>query len=313
MVRAMPLDPQARALLDQMAAAGMAPLESQSVADARAFMESMRALHGPPTDLAVVRELRLEGPAGPIPARFYRMREDGLLPLLVYFHGGGWVIGSLETHDGVCRDLAAKAGCAVLSVDYRLAPEHRYPAAAEDSYAALLWARANASRLGIDPARIAVGGDSAGGNLAAVVALMARDRRGPALRYQLLVYPVTCGRMDTPSYRENAEGYLLTRDAMAWFWNHYVPAATDREQPYASPLRAVGLAGLPTALVLTAEFDPLRDEGEAYAARLREAGVATTLRRYDGLIHGFFGMGALIDRARAAFDETATTLRAALA
>jgi acetyl esterase len=141
---------------------------------------------------------------------------------------------------------------------------------------------------------------------------MARDRRGPALRYQLLVYPVTCGRMDTPSYRENAEGYLLTHSAMAWFWDHYVPAAKDRDQPYASPLRAARLDGLPPALVLTAEFDPLRDEGEAYAARLREAGVPTTLRRYDGLIHGFFGMGALIDRARAAFDETAATLRTAL-
>jgi acetyl esterase len=291
----------------------VAPLESLPVADARAFMESMRALHGPPTDLPVVHELRLEGPAGAIPARLYRSQADGVLPLVVYFHGGGWVIGSLETHDGVCRDLAAKAGCAVLSVDYRLAPEHRFPAAAEDSYAALVWAHANAGRLGVDPARIAVGGDSAGGNLTAVVALMARDRGGPALRYQLLVYPVTCGRMDTPSYRDNAEGYLLSRAAMAWFWDHYVPDAKDREQPYAAPLRAARLDGLPPALVLTAEFDPLRDEGEAYAGRLREAGVTTRLRRYDGLIHGFFGMGALIDRARAAFDETAATLRTALA
>jgi acetyl esterase len=263
--------------------------------------------------LPVVRDVQIEGPAGPIPARFYRPRPDEFLPLLVYFHGGGWVIGSLETHDNVCRDLAVKACCAVLSIDYRLAPEHPFPAAAEDCYAATVWAHDNAARLGIDAARIAVGGDSAGGNLAAVVALMARDRKAPPLRFQLLVYPVTCGRMDTPSYRENAEGYLLTSAAMAWFWAHYVPAAAGREECYAAPLRASDLRGLPPALVLTAEYDPLRDEGEAYAKRLAEAGVPAEVRRYEGQIHGFFGMSALIDRAREAFDEAAATLRAALA
>jgi acetyl esterase len=309
----MALDPQARHVLDQLAAAGMAPLHALSVAEARAFMESMRALHGQPTPVPIVRDLEIEGAAGSIPARLYRPREGGVLPLLVYFHGGGWVIGSLDTHDDVCRDVAAGAACAILSVEYRLAPEHRFPAAAEDCFAATAWAGANAARLGVDPARIAVGGDSAGGNLAAVTALIARDRGGPALRFQLLVYPVTCGRMDTPSYRDNAEGYLLTRDAMAWFWDHYVPRAADREQPYAAPLRATDLRGLPPAFVLTAEYDPLRDEGEAYAKRLAAAGVPTTLRRYDGQIHGFFTMGALIDRARAAAAETASALRTALA
>jgi acetyl esterase len=309
----MPLDPQARDLLDQLAAGGTAPLNALSVAEARAFMESMRALHGPPTVVPVVRDLEITGGGGPIPGRLYRPRQQGPLPLLVYFHGGGWVIGSLETHDDLCRDLARAADCAILSVDYRLAPEHRFPAAAEDCFSATTWAAANAERLGIDPARIGVGGDSAGGNLAAVVALMVRDRGGPVLRLQLLVYPVTCGRMDTPSYRDNAEGYLLTRDAMAWFWDHYVPHAADREQPYAAPLRAADLGGLPPALVLTAEYDPLRDEGETYAKRLGEAGVPTTLRRYDGQIHGFFTMGALIERARTAVAETARTLGAALA
>jgi acetyl esterase len=276
-------------------------------------MDSMRALQGPPTPLPVVRDVAIAGAAGTIPARLYRPSRDGTLSLLVYFHGGGWVIGNLEGYDNVCSDLAAEAGCAVLSIDYRLAPEHRFPAAADDCFAATAWARINAAALGIDPARLAVGGDSAGGNLAAVVALMARDRGGPPVRFQLLVYPVTCGRMDTPSYRDNAEGYLLTQAAMVWFWNHYTPHAADRELPYAAPLRAADLGGLPPALVLTAEFDPLRDEGEAYAARLRAAGVPTTLRRYDGQIHGFFTMGALVDRARAALDETAAALRAALA
>jgi acetyl esterase len=309
----LPLDPQVRTLLDQLAAGGVKPLESLSVAEARAFMDSMRLLHGAPTPLPVVRDITIERPAGTIPARLYRPREGGLLPLLVYFHGGGWVIGNLETHDDVCRDLAAKGACAVLSIDYRLAPEHRYPAAADDCYAATEWAAARATVLGIDPGRLAVGGDSAGGNLAAVVSLMARDRGGPALRFQLLVYPATCGRLDSPSIHENATGYLLTRDAMVWFWSHYVPEPADREHPYVSPLRAPDLRGLPPALVLTAEFDPLRDEGEAYAERLRAAGVPTTLARYDGQIHGFLTMGAFIDRAKTALDDAAAALRAALA
>jgi acetyl esterase len=229
--------------------------------------------------------------------------------VLVYFHGGGWVLGGLETHDGVCRGLANGAACVVVSVDYRLAPENKFPAAAEDCYAAAAWVAKHAPVIGGDPRRIAVGGDSAGGNLSAVVALMAGDRQGPELSLQLLVYPVTDSACDTPSYRENAEGYLLTRDAMAWFWNHYVRDDRDRINPHAAPLRAGNVAGTPPALVITAEFDPLRDEGEAYARRLEAAGVPVTLTRYDGMIHGFFGMTMVMDKARAAMHEATMALR----
>jgi acetyl esterase len=223
------------------------------------------------------------------------------------------VIGSLETHDGSCRDLANRIGCVVVSVDYRLAPEARYPAAAEDCYAATKWVAENAKALGVDASRIGIGGDSAGGNLTAVVALMARDRRGPALRHQLLIYPVTDADFSRPSYRENAEGYLLTARAMEWFWGHYVPDAAQRQDPYAAPLRAKDLSGLPPAFVLTAEYDPLRDEGEAFAARLQQAGVPTRLQRYDGAIHGFFAMGLLAEVARRAIDDAAAEARRALA
>jgi acetyl esterase len=201
----------------------------------------------------------------------------------------------------------------VVSVDYRLAPEAKFPAAPEDCYAALLWSATHAQSLGVDPSRVAVAGDSAGGNLAAVVALLAKERGGPALVHQLLVYPVTNFDLDTSSYLENADGYLLTRDMMRWFWNHYLARPEDGAHPMASPLRARDLGGLPPATVLSAEFDPLRDEGEAYAARLREAGVPTELRRYDGMIHGFFGMTARIDRAREAAHDAARTLREAFA
>jgi acetyl esterase len=197
----------------------------------------------------------------------------------------------------------------VASVDYRLAPESRYPVAAEDSYAALGWIVANAARLGIDPRRVAVGGDSAGGNLSAAVSLMARDRKGPALVYQVLIYPVTNHSLDTPSYHENATGYVLTREAMRWFWRHYLAREEQGREPLASPLVAPNLAGLPPALVITAACDPLRDEGEAYAARLRDAGVPVTLTRYDGMFHGFIRMTRFLDKARAAVDEVAGSLR----
>jgi acetyl esterase len=200
----------------------------------------------------------------------------------------------------------------VASVDYRRAPEHKYPVAAEDAFAATRWIAAHAAHLGLEARRLAVGGDSAGGNLAAAVTLMARERGGPPLGFQLLVYPVTCHGFDTPSYRECADGYLLTRDGMRWFWGHYLGRAEEGGQPHASPLLAPDLAGLPPALVITAEYDPLRDEGEAYAARLREAGVSVTLTRYPGMIHGFFRMLNFVDQARAARDESAAALRKAL-
>jgi acetyl esterase len=308
----MPLDPQAEALLAQLTATGAPPLHTQSVATARTMMESFNGLLGEPEAVARAVDRTVPGPAGDIPVRIYTPAGQAPFPLLVYFHGGGWVLGGLETHDRICRSLANGAGSVVVSVDYRLAPEHKFPAAAEDCYAATAWAAGNAASLGADPARVAIGGDSAGGNLTAVVAIMARDRGGPRLRHQLLVYPVTDATFDTPSYRENATGYFLETDGMRWFWNHYLTGDADRTNPLASPLRG-DLRGLPPALVITAEYDPLRDEGEAYAARLREADVPVTLTRYHGMIHGFFGMGALLDQGKAAIREAAAALRAAFA
>ncbi len=307
----MPIDPQAKAFLDQIEALGGPALSAMPVADARQMMEAMASMRtASPPVLASVADRRLPGPGGEMPVRVYTPAGTAPLPLLVYFHGGGWVIGSLETHDGTCRELAAGAGCVVVSVDYRLAPEYRYPAAAEDCYAATRWCAEYAAELGVDARRIAVGGDSAGGNLAAVVAQMARDRGGPGLVLQLLVYPATDHDFRSASYRDNASGYLLTTDDMRWFWDHYLGDDPARgAEPYASPLRAASLAGLPPALVITAEFDPLRDEGEAYAHALEAAGVAAKLRRYDGMIHGFFGMGAIMDQAVAAVREATGTLR----
>ncbi|HVO27892.1 MAG TPA: alpha/beta hydrolase [Candidatus Margulisiibacteriota bacterium] len=309
----MPLDPQVQGLLDVFKSLGRLPLNELSPPDARVAAQALGSLFGPPAAVATVENRTIPGPAGTLPVRIYTPAGSGPFPALVFFHGGGWVIGDLETVDGTCRALANGAGCVVVSVDYRLAPEHKFPAAPEDTYAATKWVAANAASINADPARIAVGGDSAGGNLTAVTAQMARDRGGPRLVFQLLVYPVIDGACDTISYRDNGDGYLLTKDMMQWFWNHYVGEAGDRFNPMASPLRAHSLKGLPPALVQTAEFDPLRDEGEVYAARLSEAGVAVQLTRYNGMIHGFFGMASVIDRAKTAIDEAAAALRAAFA
>jgi len=309
----MGLDPQAKALLDQLVASNMPPLETLSPTEARTLAATLGAMGGPPQPVASVDDRRIPGPAGEIPIRTYTPVGRPPFPALVYFHGGGWVIGSIEMYDSVCRALANAAGCVVVSVDYRLAPEHKFPAAAEDAYAATQWVARNTALINVDPARIAIGGDSAGGNLTAVVALMARDRGGPRLVHQLLVYPVTDASCDTRSYRENADGYFLTAEMMRWFWNHYVNSDADRANGYASPLRAQSLAHLPSAFVITAEFDPLRDEGEAYAERLKAAGVPVKLTRYDGMIHGFFNMGAFLDRAAASIAAAAEELRAAFA
>jgi len=306
------LDPQLQAIVEAMS--GNASLRELGVAGARAQAEAGLAFAGPGETVARVQDRTIPGPGGDLPVRIYWPEADGPLPILVYFHGGGWVICSLDTHDGTCRQLANRAGCIVVSVDYRLAPEHRFPAAADDCYAATVWAAEHAEELGGDRARVAVGGDSAGGNLAAVVALMARDRGGPALVFQLLVYPVIDRDLDRhPSMTENASGYLLERDDMDWFWGLYLGDDADAESPYAAPARATSLAGLPPALVLTAEYDPLRDEGEAYGRRLQAEGVAATVSRYDGLVHGFFGMSALVERAADALEEAADALRRAFA
>ena len=307
----MPLDPQARMLMDQVAASGIRPFEESSVAEARQTIMMLASAAGEPVPVGKVENRTVPGPAGDIPLRVYTPDGRGPFPVLVFFHGGGWVIGNLDTHDGVCRLLANGAGCMVASVDYRLAPEHPFPAAAEDSYAATKWIAGKAATIGADPKRVAVGGDSAGGNLAAVVALMARDRGGPALVHQLLVYPVTDAPGDTASYRDNAEGYFLTAASMHWFWKHYTGAVKNPLDPYACPLRATNHGGLPPALVITAEFDPLRDEGEAYAARLRDAGVPVQMSRYPGMIHGFFGMGSLLDQGKAAIAGAVKGLRSA--
>jgi acetyl esterase len=309
----MPLDPQAQALLDQLKALGAPPLNELSPPDARVAAQALGSLSGAPEAVAKVENRTISGPAGALPVRIYTPAGSGPFPVLVFFHGGGWVIGDLETQDGPCRKLANGADCVVVSVNYRLAPEHKFPAAAADAYAATQWVAANAASINADAARIAVGGDSAGGNLTAVTAQMARDRGGPGLVFQLLIYPVTDGACDTASYRDNADGCLLTKEMMLWFWNHYVRNAADRQDPMAAPLRAPSLQGLPPALVQTAEFDPLRDEGEAYAARLKEAGVPVQLTRYNGMIHGFFGMASVIDQANSAIGEAAAALRSGFA
>jgi acetyl esterase len=307
----MALHPQTQALLDELAKAGDFDLTTLPPAAMRDVYRQM-SLARSEVPVGAVFDLTIPGPDGTIPIRVYTPGSASGAAI-VYFHGGGWVIGGLDTHDPTCRALANAAGTTVVSVDYRLAPEHKYPAAAEDCYAGLRWVSEAGRAIGIDPTRLAVAGDSAGGNLAAVTALLARERRGPALRMQLLIYPVTDHRFDTPSYRDNAEGYFLTTKQMQWFWNHYLERADQGDEASASPLRAKDLAGLPPALVITAEYDPLRDEGETYAARLREAGVPAELVRYDGQIHGFFAMFEALDDGRKAIDHAGAALRRALA
>ena len=308
----MPVDPKVQTILDAMAAQGGPAFHEVSPEAARELVRQMQ-LAGEPEPVEVVADRTIPGPAGDIPIRVYTPKGDSPLPVLVFFHGGGWVICDLDTHDSVCRALTNAAGCIVVSVDYRLAPEHKFPAAADDAFAATEWVVEHAVKIAGDPSRVAVAGDSAGGNLAAVVAQMAKDRGGPRLAFQLMVYPVTDYNFDTASHRENAEGYMLTTAAMKWFWNHYLPDEKAGLDPQASPLRADDLSGLPPALVITAEFDPLRDEGEAYAARLADAGVPAKSTRYDGMIHGFFSMSALLPQGRQAIDEAATVLREAFA
>jgi acetyl esterase len=303
----MPLDPQAQQILDLINAAPSFDLDADP-AEARNFFSQMNTADTA-TPVARHENHTLPGPAGDLPVRLYAPEADGPLPVLAYFHGGGFVIGDLDTHDGTCRELAVGAECLVVSVDYRLAPEHPFPAAPEDCYAATAWLAEHCAELGGDPTRLAVGGDSAGGNLAAAVALMARERGGPPLAHQLLIYPVTDYAFETASYRENAEGYMLTLPMMEWFWNHYLADPAQGDNELASPLRATSLAQLPPATVITAEFDPLRDEGEAYAQRLSDAGVKTQMTRYDGVFHGFLGMGAAIDKAKQAVDQACTALR----
>lgn len=308
----MAVDPEIQALLDFIASRGVPPHYELPPEEARENMLKGRPVFsGGEVPLVRVEDLTIPGPAGPVPVRAYAAQAGGPLPVLLFFHGGGWVIGSIETHDEVCRRLAAESGCLVLSVDYRLAPEHRFPAAVEDCRAALEWVAAHGAEIGADPARMAVGGDSAGGNLAAVVAQGARDAGGPALAFQLLVYPVVDADFSRPSYTAHGAGYILTNPGMHWFWDHYLPAAAGRADPAASPLRAARLDGLPPALVQLAELDVLYDEGVAYAQALEAAGVPVSLRTYPGAIHGFFSM-PVTAAGRQALADAAQALRTAL-
>jgi len=307
------LDPQARAFLDQLAAAGRPQLHELPPDVARAGASEMTAqLGGPPEAVAEIRELSIPGPAGTIPARLYVPEGSAPRPVLVYYHGGGFVIGSLDGWDPVMRSLANASGCAVVSVDYRLAPEHPFPAAVDDAYAALEWVAANAAgTFGGDPKRLAVGGDSAGGNLAAVVSLLARDQNGPAIAFQLLVYPATDQDFNRSSHQNFGTGHFLTTDMMRWFSAHYTGGGpTDDWRIH--PLKAESLAGLPPAHVIVAEFDPLHDEGVAYAERLRAEGGVATLVDYPGMIHGFFTFPAVLTQGRQAIEDAGAALREAL-
>jgi acetyl esterase len=315
-----PLDPAAKAMVDAMEA-NWPDLSSLPAAQARATVRAQgaaaRQAAGAPEVVARVDDRAVPGPGGEIPVRIYWPAEPVTTPppAVVFFHGGGFVICDLDSHDATCRGLANGAGVVVVSVDYRLAPEDKFPAAAEDAYAATVWVAANAAELGADPARLAIAGDSAGGNLTAVVALMARDRGGPTLAFQLLVYPVTDlspSRHGHASQTENGRGYFLTTQDMEWFRAQYLPHDADGSDPLASPLLADDLAGLPPALVMTAEYDPLRDEGEAYGRRLSDAGVPTEVIRYPGMFHGFFSMGAFLPTARQANQRAYDALRVAL-
>jgi acetyl esterase len=307
----MPLDDDVQMLINMLSAPGAPSLSALSVDEARANMRNLTSLRTSVDELPRIENRKLPGPHGEIPVRIFAPSTAPGLPVLVYFHGGGWVLGDLDTHDGTCRTLAKLIDGIVVSVDYRLAPEHKFPVPFDDCYAAATWTVENASSIGGDPRRVAVGGDSAGGNLTACVALKARDQGKPRLVHQLLVYPVTDARFDTASYRDNAEGYFLTRADMEWFWNHYLAKPDDAANPYAAPLRSTDLRGLPSATIITAEYDPLRDEGEAYGKKLKEGGVPVDVKRYDGVIHGFFSMGDVVAKGKVAMQHAADALRKA--
>ncbi|APW59648.1 alpha/beta hydrolase [Paludisphaera borealis] len=309
----MPLDPQAQDFLRRLAGAGLPSVSEQTVEQARAQVNLSTRFLGKPPRVHRVEDRTIAGPGGDLAIRVITPEGagSGPMPIVVFFHGGGWVLGNLDSHENVCRSIANASKSIVAVVDYRLAPEHPFPAAADDAYAALVWLSAHAAEIGGDPSRIAVCGDSAGGNLATVATLMARDRGGPAVAFQALAYPITDFDPDAGSYREFAEGCFLTRSEMLWYWDQYAPNLEDRRRPYVSPNRTDDLSKLPPALVITAGYDVLRDEGEAYARRLAEAGVPVTLSRYDGMIHGFLRRYPFFDQGRAAIEEIAAALREA--
>ena len=307
----MALHPQVKGFLENLAAANVPAFHQMTPELCRAtFRQLVTSLPPGPAKIASSRDLDIPGPAGPLPLRIYTPAGPGPFPVLMYFHGGGFVIGDRDTYDATCRELCAGSGSVVVSVDYRLAPEQPFPAAPDDCLAATRWVAQHAGELGADASRIAVAGDSAGGNLAAVTAQRIRDEGGPALRAQLLIYPTTDHYSSgSKSLTENAEGYLLTKADMLWFLDSYLGPNPDVNDPKAFPIRAKSLAGLPPALVITAEYDPLRDEGEAYGRALKQAGVPVAMSRYDGAIHGFFMFFQMLEQGRAAIDESCRWLK----
>ena len=308
----MHLHPDTQHLLDVIRLAGRPPFETLTPAEAReVYSAGRKVLQRPPEDVAELRDVTIDGPGGPLRARLYRGAKTaaGVLPGLLYLHGGGWVIGDLDSHDGLCRRLANAAGCWVMALDYRLAPEHPFPAAVDDSAAALAWLAGNAAELGVDATRLAVGGDSAGGNLAAVLALMGRDGTLPATRCQLLFYPVTDLGMTSGSFTRITEGVPLTARTMHWFVDHYAPDPVQRTDWRASPLLAPSLTGTPPAFVLTVSHDPLADEGRAYAARLEAEGVRVTAVHLSDQIHGIMTMTRFVAAGDTSLDHAAAVLR----
>lgn len=307
----MPLDEQAKAFLHQLEEAGGPPLHEMTPAEARAALAATVESAGEPEPVGSIVNRSIPGSLGEIPVRVYTPEGTGPFPALAYFHGGGWVAGDLEMVDPLCTMLTNRARAVVVSVDYRLAPEHKFPAPLTDCYEATRWVSENAAELDVDPRRIAVGGDSAGGNLAAAVSAMAGEMGTPDLAFQILFYPVTNMDYETASYRENGDGYFLTTDMMRWFWGHYLESEDAGRDMRASPLLTQDASGLPPTFVVTAEFDPLRDEGEAYAELLRAAGNDVEVKRYEGQIHGFVTRCGIMDVGKQAIDDAATRMRQA--
>jgi acetyl esterase len=308
----MPLDPQVDALLTQIAEAGAPPISAQTVEEARAMAGSFVAMAGEPVPVGDVRDIQIPVGDAAVPARVYTPEGAGPHPVVMFFHGGGFVICGLDTHDNIARNICRGADAVVVSVDYRMAPEFPFPTAPKDCFAATQWVAAHAAEFGADASRLAVAGDSAGGNLSAVVSQMARDAGGPAIRYAALIYPATDINATGGSMEENGKGYFLERADIDWFIGHYIPNDVDRDDPMASPARHPNLAALPPCFIATCEFDPLADQGEDYGELLRANGVSVETKRYPGLIHGAASMAGIVDGGQQILDDVADHLRRAL-